>query len=63
MLLSELQLGNIQRKKQTKREQEWSLTSHLKMPWARANINKHKSKDSDYASILRDNLLLVYNPM
>lgn len=36
-------LGNIQRKKQTKNtEQDWSLTNHLKMPWVKINIDKHK---------------------
>lgn len=33
------------------------------MPWIRTNIDEHKNKCSDHASILRDNILLVYNLM
>lgn len=37
------------------------MTTRLKMPWARANIDKHKNKCSAFAFILSNNLLLVYN--
>jgi hypothetical protein len=60
-LLSLPHVGNTKKKKQQRaKEHGWSLTSHLKQPWMSENIDKCKNKCPDPASVLRDNLVLVY---